>query len=80
MAALSRQVLIGPDLTGWPLAAASLSGVAPATVVNAPAYAARLRAAGVEVEELFPDRAMSFAWVRGLSRCNAEYEELEHDR
>ena len=77
---LSRQVLIGPDLAGWPLAADSLSGVAPATVVNAPAYAARLRAAGVEVEERFTDRAMSFAWVRGLRGCNAEYEELEHDR
>ena len=75
---LSRQVLIGPDLTGWPRwTADSLSGVAPATVVNAPGYAARLRAAGVEVEERFPDRAMSFAWVRGLSTCNAEYEELE---
>jgi hypothetical protein len=77
---LARQLLIGPDLAGWPQASASLSAVAPATVVNAPDYASRLRAAGVEVEELFPDRAMSFGWVRSLSRSNAEYEEIEHDR
>jgi hypothetical protein len=78
--ALSRQVLIGPDLTGWPLAAASLAGVAPATVVNAPRYAARLRAAGVEVEELFADRPTSFEWVRGLSSSHADQEEHEDDR
>ncbi|HYH89963.1 MAG TPA: alpha/beta hydrolase fold domain-containing protein [Solirubrobacteraceae bacterium] len=72
---LSRQVLIGPEETGWPPADADLSGVAPATVVDAPGYAARLRAAGVPVEELRPDPATSFAWVRGLS--NADQEELE---
>jgi alpha/beta hydrolase fold len=49
---LARQVLIGPDGLGWPPAAATLGGVTPATVVKAPRYAARLRAAGVEVSEL----------------------------
>jgi hypothetical protein len=77
---LWRQVLMGPDLTGWPLAAASLAGVAPATVVNAPRYAARLRAAGVEVDEVLPDPATSFEWVRGLSTSNADHEEQEDDR
>jgi hypothetical protein len=77
---LERQLLIGPDLTGWPLATASLAGVAPATVVSAPAYAGRLRAAGVEVEELFPEDPMNFDWVRGLIPSHADYEELEDDR
>jgi hypothetical protein len=77
---LSRQVLIGPDLTGWPLAAASLAGVAPATVVDAPRYAARLRAAGVEVDEPSADRPTNFEWVRGLSTSHADQEEHEDDR
>ncbi len=48
---LTRQVLLGPDGFGWPPAAVALAGVAPATVMNAPRFAARLRAAGVEVSE-----------------------------
>jgi acetyl esterase len=48
---LARQVLIGPDLATAP-AGESLAEVAPATVVGAGAYAARLREGGVEVEEL----------------------------
>ena len=53
---IARQVLIRPELAA--LRAASLAGVAPATVLTTAAaddgrhYAARLRAAGVEVEEL----------------------------
>ncbi len=74
---LSRQVLFGPDLTGWPLAATSLSGVAPATVVNGVAYAARLRAAGVEVEEIVPDPPTSLEWLRGLRPATVDQEELE---
>jgi hypothetical protein len=77
---LSRQVLVGPDRGAWPPATASLSGVAPATVVNAPAYAARLRAAGTEVEELASDPPMSLDWVRGLSNCNDNQEELDNAR
>jgi acetyl esterase len=61
--ALIRQVLIHPDLEagGSPLRAESVAGVAPATIVTAgngprgdgaSLYAARLRAAGVAVEEL----------------------------
>ena len=72
---LARQVLIGPEGTGWPPPAADLSGVAPATVVDAPGYAARLQAAGVPVEELRPDPTAGFAWIRGLG--NADQEELE---
>ena len=64
---LLRQVLIGPELAGWPPADASLTDVAPATVVNAPGYASRLRDAGVEVDELSPGEPMSFGWVRGLT-------------
>lgn len=63
---LSRQVLIGPGFAGWPVRAASLEGVAPATVVNAPAYAARLRAAGVEVEESLFGDPLRFDRIRGL--------------
>jgi alpha/beta hydrolase fold len=59
---LARQLLFGPERSGWPPANASLAGVAPATVVDAPAYAARLRAAGVEVEELPLAARMSFDW------------------
>jgi hypothetical protein len=63
---LARQVLIGPDLAGWPLHAGSLAEVAPATVVNAAEYANRLREAGVEVEDLYVQEPMSFDWIRGL--------------
>jgi hypothetical protein len=35
-------------------------------VLNAPAYAARLRAAGVDVDELILDEPLSFEWIRGL--------------
>jgi hypothetical protein len=61
---LSRQLLIGPDLSGWPPATASLGGAAPATVVNAQGYASRLRQAGVEVEELSRHEPMRFDWLR----------------
>jgi hypothetical protein len=57
---LARQLLFGPERSGWPPVDASLAGVAPATLVDAPAYAARLRAAGVEVEELPLAARMSF--------------------
>jgi hypothetical protein len=63
---LSRQVLIGPDLTGSPRALASLVGVAPATVVNAPHYAARLREADVEIDELSAKDAASVDWMSTL--------------
>jgi hypothetical protein len=63
---LARQVLVGPDVSGWPPADASLAGVAPATVVNAHGYATRLREAGVEVEELSVEGTMRFDWIRGL--------------
>jgi hypothetical protein len=59
---LARQLLFGPERSGWPPAGASLAGVAPATLVDAPAYAARLRAAGVEAEELPLAARMSFDW------------------
>ena len=55
---IARQVLIRPELAA--LRATALAGVAPATVLTTAAaddgrrYAARLRAAGVEVEELQP--------------------------
>jgi alpha/beta hydrolase family protein len=53
---LARQILIDGDLR-MPLRAATVAGVAPATVVTRGRptprrYAARLRASGVEVEEL----------------------------
>jgi len=60
---LVRQLLFGPERSGWPPADASLAGVAPATVVDAPAYAARLRSAGVEAEELPLAARMSFDWL-----------------
>jgi hypothetical protein len=60
---LARQLLFGPERSGWPPADASLAGVAPATVVDAPEYANRLRAAGVAVEELPLAARMSFAWL-----------------
>jgi hypothetical protein len=59
-------VLIGPDLTGSPRALASLVGVAPATVVNAPHYAARLREADVEIDELSAKDAASVDWMSTL--------------
>jgi hypothetical protein len=64
--ALSRQVLIGPDLSGSPPALASLAGVAPATVVDAQDYAGRLREAGVEVDELSAKDPMRVDWIRTL--------------
>lgn len=60
---LARQLLIGPEDDGWPGADASLEGAAPATVVNAPGYAARLRAAGVEVRECSDEDPLGFAWA-----------------
>ena len=56
---LTRQVLAGPGLDALPLPAAAMVGVAPATVVEAHSYAARLRHAGVEVEELRSDEFLS---------------------
>lgn len=64
--AIARQVLICPDFAAYagPLSAASLAGVAPATVVTrgdgarrdvGARYAALLREAGVDVEELHDD-------------------------
>jgi alpha/beta hydrolase family protein len=61
---LLRQVLIGPDLSGSQSPVASLAGVAPATVIDAPDHARRLREAGVEVEELSAGQPMSFGWIR----------------
>jgi acetyl esterase/lipase len=56
--ALARQVLVLPDFRGRPLDGDDLAGVAPATVVSGRravhAYAERLRAAGVAVQELRP--------------------------
>ena len=60
---LARQLLFGPERSGWPPADASLAGVAPATLVDAPAYAARLRAAEVEADELPLAARMSFDWL-----------------
>jgi hypothetical protein len=61
---LARQLLFGAERSGcWPPADASLAGVAPATVVDAPVYAGRLRAAGIEVEELPLAARMSFEWL-----------------
>ncbi len=59
---LARQLLFGPERAGWPPADAALGNVAPATVVDAPLYTGRLRAAGVEVEELPLAARMSFEW------------------
>ena len=60
---LARQLLFGPQRAGWPPADAPLARLAPATVVDAPEYANRLRAAGVAVEELALAARMSFDWV-----------------
>ena len=68
---LSRQVLIGPDRSGWPPALASLAGAAPATVVDAHDYAGRLREAGVEVDELSSEDPTGADWIRAL-RWDAE--------
>lgn len=62
---LARQVLIGPDLDG---PAGSLAGVAPATVIDAGAYAARLRDAGVEVEEPRGEDELAATLTRALSQ------------
>jgi hypothetical protein len=63
---LARQLLIGPQDDTWPDHDVSLAGAAPATVVSAPGYAARLRAAGVEVEEFCDQEPLSFAWTGPL--------------
>jgi hypothetical protein len=76
--AVSRQLLIGPEPSGWPPRGVSLAGVAPATVVNARGYAARLREAGVDVEELSPE-PMSFDSIRGLRSDDANHEEPQSD-
>jgi hypothetical protein len=62
---LARQLLFGPERFGWPAADASLAGAAPATVVDAPEYAGRLRDAGVEVEveELSVAEPLRFEWL-----------------
>jgi hypothetical protein len=65
---LARQLLFGPERSGWPPAHAELAGAAPATVVDAPEYARRLRDAGVEVEELPLAASMSFDWL-AVARC-----------
>jgi hypothetical protein len=64
---LARQLLFGPERAGWPSASASLAGAAPATVVDAPGYASRLREAGVEVEELALAEPLRFDWLRAAS-------------
>jgi hypothetical protein len=76
---LSRQLLIGPEVCGWPAAGRSLAGVAPATVINATHYASRLREAGVEVEELFLPEAMNFDWMRSLRSDDADAKESQSD-
>src|SRR6188472_395932 len=60
---LARQLLFGPERSGWPRADAALAGAPPATVADAPEYASRLREAGVEVEELPLAAPMSFDWL-----------------
>jgi alpha/beta hydrolase fold len=64
---LARQLLFGPERAGWPTADASLAGAAPATVVDAPGYASRLREEGVEVEELALAEPLRFDWLRAAS-------------
>lgn len=63
---LARQLLIGPQDDTWPGDDVSLVGAAPATVVEAPGYAARLRAADLEVEELSDSEPWGFAWAAPL--------------
>jgi alpha/beta hydrolase fold len=75
---ISRQVLIGPERSGWSPRGVTLAGLAPATVVNAPGYAARLREAGVEVDELSL-APMNFDWIRGLRSDDDDYEEPQDD-
>ena len=60
---LVRQLLFGAERSAFPPPGASLAGAAPATVVDAPDYASRLRAAGVEVEELSVAEPMRFDWL-----------------
>ncbi|MEN3280815.1 MAG: hypothetical protein V7607_1955 [Solirubrobacteraceae bacterium] len=60
---LARQLLFGAERSTWPPADESLAGVAPATIVDAPQYAGRLRDAGVEVEELAPAEPLRFDWL-----------------
>lgn len=69
---LARQLLTGPDGFGWPSATTALAGVASATVVKAPRYAARLRAAGVEVSETERSIApVTMPTTRWSTRANA---------
>jgi hypothetical protein len=72
---LARQVLIGPGLD----CDADLRGLAPATVVNAPGCADRLREAGVQVQELLDGPPMSFGWIAGLRDRDVEHEEQRDD-
>jgi len=72
---LARQVLIGPDLD----CDADLHGLAPATVVNAPGHARRLREAGVQVHELLDGPPMSFEWIAGLRDRDVEHKEHRDD-
>jgi hypothetical protein len=65
---LVRQLLFGPERSGWPSADASLAGAAPATVVDAPGYARRLRRAGVEVEELALAEPLRLDWLAAARR------------
>jgi alpha/beta hydrolase fold len=65
---IARQLLFGPDVSGWPPAGARLAGAAPALVVSAPRYAQRLRDAGVEVRELSLAEPMDFDWLRAMER------------
>lgn len=65
---ITRQLLIGDGRQPWPPASASLTGVAPATLVNTAGYAARLREAGVEVRELSVDCPSRFEWFRDSER------------
>jgi acetyl esterase len=79
--AIARQLLIGPELDAWrasvpyasSLRTAPLTGAAPATIVSGGArgdggrtLAARLREAGVEVEELQHDEALPASLARAL--------------
>ena len=60
---LARQLLFGAERSAWPRTGESLAGVAPATIVDAPDYASRLREAGVEIEELSPAEPLRFDWL-----------------
>jgi acetyl esterase/lipase len=73
---LARQILIDGDLA-LPLRAATVDGVAPATIVtrgraSARRYAARLRHAGVEVEELLDAADLAPSMRRVQHRLGAD--------